>query len=243
MTLDIMRPSNASRRVNASLCRRHQAGCVRIRTKRKSRRYTVGVDDGGTKIATGVLDRSLNILSSYVTKEHSRRFPVQGFGTIEYSYPAVLKRSPKYSDALDVVDGMLVHAYGSYIVLNELKRLHNTRLDRGRAGRTYCAGTSSTFQTSRININSSGTGWTQDVSSARRGCKAFREERRPKPNSNVQSRCETANARDIPRLLSRSETEHVSVCQRDGPPQIDNNAAHIFQRPIVARTFSTPQAF
>lgn len=61
--------------------------------QRNVRPYAVGIDVGGTKIAAGVLDRSLNIISTFVTKEHSGRMPAQVIDAIEHSYLEVLKRA------------------------------------------------------------------------------------------------------------------------------------------------------
>ncbi len=61
--------------------------------QRKVRPYAVGIDVGGTKIAAGVLDRSMNLLSVYVTKEHSGRLPAQVIDSIENTYLEVLNRA------------------------------------------------------------------------------------------------------------------------------------------------------
>ena len=52
--------------------------------------YAVGLDLGGTKIAAGVLDRDLNILSVCVTKEHAGQLPAQVVDAIEKTYRAAL---------------------------------------------------------------------------------------------------------------------------------------------------------
>ncbi len=41
------------------------------------KKYAVGIEVGGTKIAVGVLDSSLNILSVHVTKEHAGQLSAQ----------------------------------------------------------------------------------------------------------------------------------------------------------------------
>jgi pyruvate formate lyase activating enzyme len=48
---------------------------------------------GGTKIAAGVLDHSMNILSVHVTKEHAGRFPAQVVDSIEKAYWETLKQA------------------------------------------------------------------------------------------------------------------------------------------------------
>ncbi|HOK47740.1 MAG TPA: ROK family protein, partial [Bryobacteraceae bacterium] len=55
--------------------------------------YAVGIDVGGTKIAAGVLDRSMNLLSVYVTKEHAGQLPAQVVGAIERAYWETLKQA------------------------------------------------------------------------------------------------------------------------------------------------------
>ena len=55
--------------------------------------YAVGIDVGGTKIAAGVLDRSMNVLSVYVTKEHAGQLPAQVVDSIEKAYRETLKQA------------------------------------------------------------------------------------------------------------------------------------------------------
>jgi len=55
--------------------------------------YAVGIDVGGTKIAAGVLDRSMNVLSTYITKEHSGQLPALVVDAIERAYWASLDRA------------------------------------------------------------------------------------------------------------------------------------------------------
>jgi len=55
--------------------------------------YAVGIDVGGTKIAAGVLDRSMNVLSVHVTKEHAGRLPAQVVDAIEKAYWETLKQA------------------------------------------------------------------------------------------------------------------------------------------------------
>lgn len=55
--------------------------------------YALGIDLGGTKIAAGVLDRDLNILSVCVTKEHAGELPAQVVDTIEKMYWAALEEA------------------------------------------------------------------------------------------------------------------------------------------------------
>jgi len=55
--------------------------------------YAVGIDVGGTKIAAGALDRSMNVLSTYVTKEHSGQLPALVVDAIERAYWESLKRA------------------------------------------------------------------------------------------------------------------------------------------------------
>lgn len=55
--------------------------------------YAVGIDVGGTKIAAGALDRSMNVLSTYVTKEHSGQLPALVVDAIECAYWESLKRA------------------------------------------------------------------------------------------------------------------------------------------------------
>jgi pyruvate formate lyase activating enzyme len=62
--------------------------------------YAVGLDLGGTKIAAGVLDRDLNILSIYVTKEHVGQLPAQVVDAIERAYWAALEEAGVSPDQL-----------------------------------------------------------------------------------------------------------------------------------------------
>jgi glycyl-radical enzyme activating protein/glucokinase-like ROK family protein len=55
--------------------------------------YAVGIDVGGTKIAAGVLDRSMNVLSVHVTKEHAGQLPAQVVDTIERAYWETLNQA------------------------------------------------------------------------------------------------------------------------------------------------------
>ena len=55
--------------------------------------YAVGIDVGGTKIAAGVLDRSMNVLSVHVTKEHAGQLPAQVVDAIERAYWETLKQA------------------------------------------------------------------------------------------------------------------------------------------------------
>jgi glucokinase len=55
--------------------------------------YAVGIDVGGTKIAAGVLDRSMNVVSVHVTKEHAGQLPAQVVDAIERAYGETLKQA------------------------------------------------------------------------------------------------------------------------------------------------------
>jgi pyruvate formate lyase activating enzyme len=55
--------------------------------------YAIGIDVGGTKIAAGVLDRSMNVLSVHVTKEHAGQLPAQVVDAVERAYRAVLQQA------------------------------------------------------------------------------------------------------------------------------------------------------
>jgi glycyl-radical enzyme activating protein/glucokinase-like ROK family protein len=55
--------------------------------------YAVGIDVGGTKIAAGVLDRSMKVLSVHVTKEHAGQLPAQIVDAIERAYGETLKQA------------------------------------------------------------------------------------------------------------------------------------------------------
>ena len=62
--------------------------------------YAVGIDIGGTKIAAGVLDRDMNILSICVTKEHAGQSPVQVVDAVERAYWAALEEAQVSPDLL-----------------------------------------------------------------------------------------------------------------------------------------------
>jgi pyruvate formate lyase activating enzyme len=62
--------------------------------------YAVGLDLGGTKIAAGVLDRDMNILSVCVTKEHAGQLPAQVVDAIESTYWAALEEAQVSPDQL-----------------------------------------------------------------------------------------------------------------------------------------------
>jgi len=62
--------------------------------------YAMGIDIGGTKIAAGVLDRDMNILSVCVTKEHAGQLPAQVVEAIEKVYWAALEEAQVPSDQL-----------------------------------------------------------------------------------------------------------------------------------------------
>lgn len=55
--------------------------------------YAVGLDLGGTKLAAGVLDRDLNLLSLCVTKEHAGQLPDRVVDAIEEIYWAALSEA------------------------------------------------------------------------------------------------------------------------------------------------------
>jgi pyruvate formate lyase activating enzyme len=55
--------------------------------------YAVGIDVGGTKIAAGVLDHSMNVLAVHVSKEHAGQLPAQVVDAIERSYWEALKKA------------------------------------------------------------------------------------------------------------------------------------------------------
>jgi glucokinase len=57
------------------------------------KKYAVGIDVGGTKIAAGVLDSSMNMLSVHVTKEHAGQLPNQVVGAIERAYLGALSEA------------------------------------------------------------------------------------------------------------------------------------------------------
>ena len=57
------------------------------------KQYAVGIDVGGTKIAAGVLDSSMNILSVHVTKEHAGQLPTQVVDAIERAYLGALEKA------------------------------------------------------------------------------------------------------------------------------------------------------
>jgi pyruvate formate lyase activating enzyme len=62
--------------------------------------YAVGLDLGGTKIAAGVLDRDLNLLSVCVTREHAGQSPGQVLDAIERTYWAALRQAQVSPDQL-----------------------------------------------------------------------------------------------------------------------------------------------
>jgi glucokinase len=55
--------------------------------------YAVGIDIGGTKIAAGVLDRSMRILAESRTMEHAGLPPAQILNAVERVYQALLNES------------------------------------------------------------------------------------------------------------------------------------------------------
>jgi glycyl-radical enzyme activating protein/glucokinase-like ROK family protein len=57
------------------------------------KKYAVGIDVGGTKIAVGVLDSSLNILSVHVTKEHAGQLPAQVVDATEHAYNEAVREA------------------------------------------------------------------------------------------------------------------------------------------------------
>jgi len=62
--------------------------------------YAVGIDLGGTKIAAGVLDRSMRIMAECSTTEHAGLPPAQVLNAVEKIYGTVLKESCVSSDDL-----------------------------------------------------------------------------------------------------------------------------------------------
>jgi len=62
--------------------------------------YAIGIDVGGTKIAAGVLDRDMDILSVCVTKEHAGQLPAQVVDAIERVYWAALEEARVSPDQL-----------------------------------------------------------------------------------------------------------------------------------------------
>jgi glycyl-radical enzyme activating protein/glucokinase-like ROK family protein len=66
----------------------------------QKKQYAVGLDVGGTKIAAGVLDRELNLLSMYITKEHAGQLPAQVVDSIENAYRATIEESGVEPDQL-----------------------------------------------------------------------------------------------------------------------------------------------
>jgi pyruvate formate lyase activating enzyme len=60
--------------------------------------YAIGIDVGGTKIAAGLLDRGMNLLSVEVTKEHAGQLPAQVVDAIEGAYRSVLQQSGVSAD-------------------------------------------------------------------------------------------------------------------------------------------------
>jgi len=63
---------------------------VRLKEMKK---YAVGIDVGGTKIAAGVLDSSMNMLSVHVTKEHAGQLPNEVVDSIEHAYLGALSEA------------------------------------------------------------------------------------------------------------------------------------------------------
>ena len=75
--------------------------------------YAMGIDVGGTKIAAGVLDRDMNILSVCVTKEHAGQSPAQVVDAIERAYWAALGEAQVSPDQLAGVGlGFGGHTHG-----------------------------------------------------------------------------------------------------------------------------------
>ena len=62
--------------------------------------YAIGIDVGGTKIAAGVLDRDMNILSVCVTKEHAGQSPAQVVEAMETVYRVALEDAHVHSNQL-----------------------------------------------------------------------------------------------------------------------------------------------
>jgi glycyl-radical enzyme activating protein/glucokinase-like ROK family protein len=57
------------------------------------KKYAVGIDVGGTKIAAGVFDSSMNMLSVHITKEHAGQLPNQVVDAIEHAYLGALSEA------------------------------------------------------------------------------------------------------------------------------------------------------
>ena len=57
------------------------------------KRYAVGVDIGGTKIAAGVVDRDANIICRYLTKEHGGTLPQHVIDCVQRAYQELLEQS------------------------------------------------------------------------------------------------------------------------------------------------------
>ena len=75
--------------------------------------YAIGIDVGGTKIAAGVLDRDMNILSVCVTKEHAGQLPAQVVDAVEKVYWAALEEAGVSPDQLAGVGlGFGGHTHG-----------------------------------------------------------------------------------------------------------------------------------
>jgi pyruvate formate lyase activating enzyme len=75
--------------------------------------YAIGIDVGGTKIAAGVLDRDMNILSVCVTREHAGQLPAQVVDAIESAYWAALEEARVSPDRLAGVGlGFGGHTHG-----------------------------------------------------------------------------------------------------------------------------------
>jgi glucokinase len=57
------------------------------------KRFAVGVDIGGTKIAAGVVDRHANIICRYLTKEHAGTLPQHVIDCVQRAYQELLEQS------------------------------------------------------------------------------------------------------------------------------------------------------
>ena len=62
--------------------------------------HAIGIDIGGTKIAAGVLDRDMNLLSVCMTKEHAGQPPAQVVDAAEKVYWAALEEAGVSPDQL-----------------------------------------------------------------------------------------------------------------------------------------------
>ncbi len=75
--------------------------------------YAIGIDIGGTKIAAGVLDRDMNVLSVCMTKEHAGQLPAQVVDAVEKVYWAALEKAAVSPDQLAGVGlGFGGHTHG-----------------------------------------------------------------------------------------------------------------------------------